>query len=256
MCRCAIHHPSAQRHTPIPSTAPPTRPQPSTGPSNGPPAPESSTWGAGTGKLTAALLALDLDVIAVEPDPAMLTELHRTLPTVRALPGSAENIPLPNDSIDAVVAGNALHWFDMATAGPEIARVLTPRGTLSGLWNVLDTRIEWVAELERISGPAVIGPRDTITTWRAATATLHLPGTASPSHFTTPEQAEFPHSQPRTAASLVATLATRAGVLVMPEPARQATLTRIHTYLSTRPETATGIFALPMQTGVLRTRLR
>ena len=47
--------------------------------------------GAGTGKLTATLVALGADVIAVEPDPAMLAELRRALPDVRALPGSAED---------------------------------------------------------------------------------------------------------------------------------------------------------------------
>ena len=35
--------------------------------------------GAGTGKLTATLVALGAEVIAVEPDPAMLTELRRAL---------------------------------------------------------------------------------------------------------------------------------------------------------------------------------
>src|SRR6476660_1148222 len=68
--------------------------------------------GAGTGKLTATLASLGAEVIAVEPDPAMLTELRRALPTVRALPGSAEAIPLPDASVDAVVSGNAMHWFD------------------------------------------------------------------------------------------------------------------------------------------------
>ena len=33
--------------------------------------------GAGTGKLTAVMAALGADVIAVEPDPAMLAELPR-----------------------------------------------------------------------------------------------------------------------------------------------------------------------------------
>ena len=33
----------------------------------------------GTGKLTATLVALGAEVIAVEPDPAMLTELRRAL---------------------------------------------------------------------------------------------------------------------------------------------------------------------------------
>ena len=81
--------------------------------------------GAGTGKLTVAVLVLGAEVIAVEPDPAMLTELRRALPAVRALPGSAEAIPLPDASVDAVLAGNALHWFDMNVAGPEIARART-----------------------------------------------------------------------------------------------------------------------------------
>ena len=72
--------------------------------------------GAGTGKL----VALGTDVVAVEPDPAMLVELRHAVPAVRAPPGSAEAIPLPDASVDAVLAGNALHWFDMAAAGPEI----------------------------------------------------------------------------------------------------------------------------------------
>ena len=202
--------------------------------------------GAGTGKLTAALGG---DVIAVEPDPAMVTELRRTLPTVRALPGSAEAIPLPGASVDAVLAGNALHWFDMAVAGPEIARVLAPGGVLAGLWNVLDDRVEWVAGLEQVSGSAVVGPRDTFSSWRAATAELHLPSAAL---FGSPEQEEFPHGQRRTADSLVATLATRAGLLVLPERERRATLGRIREYLASRPETARGEFTLPMLTGVLR----
>jgi SAM-dependent methyltransferase len=117
--------------------------------------------GAGTGKLTATLVSLGAEVIAVEPDPAMLTELRRALPTVRALPGSAEAVPLPDASVDAVLAGNAMHWFVMNVAGPEIARVLEPGGILAGLWNVFDNRVDWVAGLERISGSAAIGPRDT-----------------------------------------------------------------------------------------------
>ena len=109
--------------------------------------------GAGTGKLTATLVSLGAEVIAVEPDPAMLAELRRALPTVRALPGSAETVPLPDASVDAVLAGNAMHWFDMNVAGPELARVLEPDGILAGLWNVFDNRVDWVAALERISGP-------------------------------------------------------------------------------------------------------
>lgn len=212
--------------------------------------------GAGTGKLTATLSTVGVDVTAVEPDPAMLAELRRTLPAARALPGSAEAVPLPDASVDAVVAGNAMHWFDMAVAGPEIARVLAPGGVLAGLWNVLDDRVDWVAGLAEVSGSAAIGPRDTPASWRVETARMHLPKTGEPARFDAPEQAEFPHGQRRTADSLVATLATRAGMLVMPRRQRVATLDRIRAFLASRPETAHGEFTLPMLTCVLRVRRR
>ncbi|MFI5841852.1 class I SAM-dependent methyltransferase [Catenuloplanes sp. NPDC051500] len=204
--------------------------------------------GAGTGKLTAALVDVGAQVTAVEPDPAMRAELCRALPGVRAVAGNAESIPLPDASVEAVLAGNAMHWFDMSTAGPEIVRVLTPGGVLAGLWNVMDDRVPWVAALARVSGGAAIGPRDTLSTWPAG----HLPATAT--GFAPPETAAFPHGQRRTADSLVATLATRAGMLVMPAGDREAALGRIRAFLASRPETADGEFTLPMLTGVLRFR--
>nr|WP_042189108.1 class I SAM-dependent methyltransferase [Kibdelosporangium sp. MJ126-NF4]CEL18663.1 FIG00814348: hypothetical protein [Kibdelosporangium sp. MJ126-NF4]CTQ98147.1 FIG00814348: hypothetical protein [Kibdelosporangium sp. MJ126-NF4] len=218
------------------------------------PGPRVLDLGAGTGKLTGTVTALGADVIAVEPDPAMLAELRQAWPSVRALSGSAEAIPLPDGSVDAVLAGNALHWFDMAVAGPEMARVLAPGGVLAGLWNVMDNRVDWVAGLEKVSGSAAIGPRDTLSSWRAATEDLHLPRNGVAALFGSPEQAEFPHGQRRTADSLVATLATRAGVLILPEPERAAMFGRISGFLSSRPETANGEFTLPMLTGVLRVR--
>jgi hypothetical protein len=148
-----------------------------------------------------------------------------------------------------------MHWFDMAVAGPEIARVLASGGILAGLWNVLDDEVEWVAGLARLSGSAAIGPRDTPASWRAETADMHLPRTGAAA-FDSPEQAEFPHGQRRTAESLVATLATRAGVLVMPDPEREALMGRIRAFLASRPETSDGEFTLPMRTAVLRVKRR
>ncbi|MFC8392547.1 methyltransferase domain-containing protein [Streptomyces sp. CB02400] len=171
----------------------------------------------------------------VEPDPAMLTELRRSLPAVHALRGSAEAIPFPDASVDAVAAGNAMHWFDMVVAGPGIARVLVPGGVLAGLWNVMDDRTEWAAGLARVSGAAV-GPRDTPTSRRAEPADAHLPRNGVAARFGSPEQAGFPHGQRRTAGSSVAILATRAGVLVMPEHEREATLGRFRAFLANRPE--------------------
>jgi SAM-dependent methyltransferase len=216
-------------------------------------APRVLDLGAGTGKLTATLVAIGADVTAVEPDPAMLAELRRLLPGVRSLPGSAEAIPLPDASVDAVVVGQALHWFDMAVAGPEIFRVLAPDGVLAGLWNVDDDRVEWVAGLEQVSGGSAAV---TLSAWRAQASDAHLAEIDLAEMFERPEPAEFPHSQLRTAESLVATLATHSRLLMMNGGERTQLLTRIREYLHGRPETAVGEFALPMVTCVLRTRRR
>jgi SAM-dependent methyltransferase len=207
--------------------------------------------GAGTGKLTAILTALGTDVTAVEPDPAMLAELRRRLPGTRGLAGSGEEIPLPDASVDAVVAGQALHWFDMAVAGPEIARVLVPGGVLAGLWNVDDDRVDWVAGLERVSENSA---SVTVTSWHTRAADAHLAEIDLPGLFGPVERAEFPHGQRRTAESLLATIATHSRLLVMDDDARADLLGRIRDYLASRPETASGEFTLPMLTGVLRTR--
>jgi hypothetical protein len=147
-----------------------------------------------------------------------------------------------------------MHWFDMDVAGSELARVLVPGGILAGLWNVMDDRVGWVAGLGRVSGSAAIGPRDLLSSWRAETAGVHLPGVGVAARFGSPQQAEFAHGQRRTADSLVATLATKAGMLVMPEQEREAALGRIRPFLASTPETLDGEFTLPMLTGVLRVR--
>jgi len=100
--------------------------------------------GAGTGILTKALAALGHEVVPVEPDAGM-----RALITGAALAGSAEEIPLPDASVDAVVAGQAYHWFDRERAHPEIARVVRPGGVFGPIWNMRDEQTPWVAALTR-----------------------------------------------------------------------------------------------------------
>lgn len=108
--------------------------------------------GAGTGKLTEELVKLGHDVHATDPDPAMLAILQRRLPDVPTSESGAESIPLPDSSVDVVVAAQSFHWFDHDTALPEIARVLRPGGHLAVTWNVRDARIPWVRKLSRIIG--------------------------------------------------------------------------------------------------------
>ena len=103
--------------------------------------------GAGTGKLTAALVDRGFDVTAVDPSPEMLRVLRERLPGVDAYEATAERIPLPDAAFGLVVAAQAWHWVDPARAVPEVARVLRRGGRLGLSWNERDESIGWVREL-------------------------------------------------------------------------------------------------------------
>jgi SAM-dependent methyltransferase len=204
--------------------------------------------GAGTGKLTGMLARLGAGVTALEPDPEMLAELRRRLPEITALAGSAEAIPLPDGSVDAVLCAQSLHWFDMEAALPEIARVLAGGGVLAAMWNSDDDRVEWVAGLQAAAEGAAIRSLS-MRRAEAADFGVHEYGQDL---FTDPESAEFPHGQRRTADSLVATIATHSKVLVMAPAERERLLADVSAYLSERPETSDGEFTLPIVTTAVR----
>jgi len=92
--------------------------------------------GAGTGKLTRALVPRFARVVAVEPDDAMRAVLEEVVPGVESLAGSAEAIPLGDGEVDAIFSGEAFHWFATSSTLEELARVLRPRGRLAILWNI------------------------------------------------------------------------------------------------------------------------
>jgi SAM-dependent methyltransferase len=135
---------------------------------------EAATWltgtrplsvlelGAGTGKLTAELVALGHDVHATDPDQDMLSRLSLRLPDVRVSEAAAEELPVPDRSVDVVVGAQCFHWFDLDRALPEIVRVLRPGGHVAMVWNERDERIPWVRRLGRILG-GTGEPRDWTT---------------------------------------------------------------------------------------------
>jgi SAM-dependent methyltransferase len=114
--------------------------------------------GAGTGNLTRLLVQRVQRVSAVEPDPRMRRVLAERVPQATALEASAEQMPLPDGSQDAVLASSAWHWVDARRAVPEAARVLRAGGRLGVIWTSPDREQEWVLKLwsmMRPDGPAL-----------------------------------------------------------------------------------------------------
>ncbi len=123
--------------------------------------------GAGTGKFTARLAAIGASVVAVEPVAEMRARLAEALPAVTSCSGTAEAIPLPDASVDALTCAQSFHWFANPQALREIARVLKPGGRLGLIWNVRDETVPWVARLSRLMAPYEEGtPRFHHGTWR------------------------------------------------------------------------------------------
>lgn len=90
---------------------------------------------AGSGKLTRELVPRFAEVVAVEPNDEMRAVLAQRSAGIKVLAGTAERMPLPDSSADAVFVGDAFHWFDGPAAVAELARVLRPRGGVALLWN-------------------------------------------------------------------------------------------------------------------------
>lgn len=202
---------------------------------------------AGTGKLTASLVGRSGHVTAAEPDPEMLAVLHAELPGVTALAGSAEDIPLPASSVDAVLVGQAFHWFDPERAGAEIARVLRPGGVLAALWNADDDSVDWVAGYHRAATRERAVPGVPVGRERE-----DLPGAP---WFAPTERAEFPHSQRLTVDGLIDVLATHSWALISTPEQRDGAFDRVRRYFAGRPALATGpdgAFELPLRTAVFR----
>jgi SAM-dependent methyltransferase len=108
--------------------------------------------GAGTGKLTTALLDAGHRVVAVDPSGEMLALLRVVTPAADVRIGSAERIPLEDASVDVVTVAQAWHWFDPDRAAAQCRRALRPGGLLALAWHTRDERVAWVAELSRLAG--------------------------------------------------------------------------------------------------------
>ena len=110
--------------------------------------------GSGTGIATKPLLDLGCTVYAVEPNADMRRAAEdrlRTMPQFHSVVGTAEATTLPDDSVDAVLAAQAFHWFDAPAARREFARILKRGGWVVLLENDrLDQGSPFMADYRRL----------------------------------------------------------------------------------------------------------
>lgn len=124
---------------------------------------------AGTGKLTSQIVDHVGHVLAIEPAEGMRALLSRRLPDVEARLGTAEEIPVGDGAVDAVLVAQAFHWFDGESALAEIHRVLRPGGGLGLLWNLPDVDDDLNVALAAIRAPYRAGaPSASSLEWKRA----------------------------------------------------------------------------------------
>lgn len=83
--------------------------------------------GCGTGNYLTALSALGLDFLGIDPSETMLEAARTKNSHSTFICAFAENIPLPDESIDGVIGTFTMHhWDDIGKGLSEIYRILKP----------------------------------------------------------------------------------------------------------------------------------
>lgn len=187
--------------------------------------------GAGTGKLTRALLDHGAQAVAVEPVEAMRRIFASVLPGVPMVGATAEALPLRGGSIAAVAVGQAFHWFNASVALAAIHRILHPGGRLGLVWNVRDESVGWVAALTRLIDSHVgTGPTFRSGAWQRAFDSTPLFG---PLHAAT-----FPHEQRVDVDGVLARVASISYIAALPEAGRRKVADQVRVLLADHPDTA------------------
>ncbi len=91
--------------------------------------------GCGTGISSRQFAAHGIPVIGIEPNDAMRAQAGG-MPAYR--PGRAEATGLECESVQAVLAAQAFHWFEPSAALAEFHRILVPGGWVFLMWNERD----------------------------------------------------------------------------------------------------------------------
>jgi trans-aconitate methyltransferase len=115
--------------------------------------------GAGTGKGTAALLALGAPITCVEPDPRMAAVLAAKFPQVSVVTATFEEWAAPAGGVDLIASATAWHWTRAETRNQQAFDALTPGGVLA----VFHNRFEYVdADVSAAIGEVLFGVDSTV----------------------------------------------------------------------------------------------
>ena len=144
--------------------------------------------------------------------------------------GRGESIPLPDASVDAVLASSSWHWMDTVPTLLEVGRVLVPGGTLAAMWSGPDPDTGLIAQAQALlSGDgdartagiddesqaelsAALGDRNSLV------QALVIPSGVP---FDQPEQTVFTWDVALNADELIGLLGTFSWVILMEDAARE-----------------------------------
>ncbi len=185
--------------------------------------------GAGTGKLTRALVPTGATLIAVEPLAEMRERIAESVPRAVPFDGTAERMALRDGSAHAIVAAQAFHWFDGDRALAEFHRVLAPGGRLALIWNVRDRRAAWVDAFDTLV-EAVDPDRPAHETgkWRAAVERTTLFGPLI--------EHTIEWDQPMTPAEIIDRAGTVSSISSLAKAEREKVLDRFRALAATHPD--------------------
>lgn len=190
--------------------------------------------GAGTGKATRVFAGRGITVTATDPDPAMLKELRKHVPTTTTtLEVTFEDLPLTT-AYDLVFAAASLHWTKPDHRWRRVAAMLKRTGifaSFGGQVHLADQDVEQGVRAARspfLAIDDVLPPDGT-----PADGPMQWPGTelARSDLFTDVRQSSIERRMTVSAREYVGHLSTVSAYLALPDPVRRQVLDRILTII-------------------------
>lgn len=190
--------------------------------------------GAGTGKATRVFVAAGIDVLATDPDAAMLAELRRHVPDgVRTLQAPFESLA-GTGTYDLVFAAAAMHWTDPVDRWARVASLLEAGGVFAsfgGQVDLSDPALEQAVRRTRepfLADDEVASPDGT-----APDAPMQWPGSelVRSDEFTDVRQVEIERRLVMSAADYLGHLSTVSAYRLLPDDVRAKAFARIRDVL-------------------------